>query len=192
VRATPDRDLDRLASRIEGAAADYLESSGADGSADVRPWLIQGTALPPASFACHLLNESLVHGFDIAHAEGRRWRIEPRHAAMALMGFTFPALSLVDGSRLVDPVRGSGVNACFDIRVRGAGSVFLVLSDGAASIEPPSERRVDCHISAAPDWMFLLVWSRISQWRGALTGRSLVWGRRPLLAMRLPRMLRNP
>jgi hypothetical protein len=48
------------------------------------------------------------------------------------------------------------------------------------------------HISADPTTLFLLFWSRTSQWPGALTGRLRVWGKRPWLGIQLPRMLHNP
>jgi hypothetical protein len=99
---------------------------------------------------------------------------------------------VVDPRSAVDQRHAAGVRACFDIRVRRTGRVFLILDDGAASVEPPSDRPVDCHISAEPATLFLLLWSRTSQWPGALTGRLTVWGRRPWLGIRLPRMLRNP
>jgi mycothiol maleylpyruvate isomerase-like protein len=189
VRDETVRDLDAVAARIDAAAAAYLATPADDGE---RPWIVRGTALPASAFACHLLNESLVHGFDIAHAEGRSWTIEPAHAAMAVLGFVFPALSVVDPHFPVDQEHAAGVRARFDIRMRGAGRVHLVLDDGAASVEPPSDRRVDCHLFAEPTTLFLLIWARRSQWHGALRGRLVVWGRRPWLGMRLPQMLRNP
>jgi hypothetical protein len=190
VREDATRDLDAIAARIDAAAAAYLATPLDDGGE--RPWMVRGTALPASAFACHLLNESLVHGYDIAQAQRRSWTIEPAHAAMAILGFLFPALSVVDPRFPVVQERAAGVRARFDIRVRGAGRVHLVLDDGAASVEAASDRRVDCHLSGEPAALFLLIWSRRSQWHGALRGQLLVWGRRPWLGMRLPQMLRNP
>lgn len=190
VSSEADRDLGAAAARIEAAASAFLATPiGENGP---RPWLVRGTALPASAFACHLLNESLVHGYDIAHAEERRWQIEPAHASLAIMGFAFPALSVLDPRAPVDPRHAAGVRACFDIRVGRAGRAYLVFDDGAVTIESPSSRPVDCHISAEPATLFLLLWSRTTQWPAALTGRLRVWGRRPWLGLRLPRMLRNP
>jgi hypothetical protein len=188
VRGERVRDLEATAGRIEAAASAYLATPADDG---MRPWLVEGTTLPASAFSCHILNESLVHGYDIAHAERRRWPIDPAHAGMALMGFVFPALSVVDPHFPVDQ-RYADVRARFDLRVRRTGRIVLVLDGGTAAIEPPSERPVDCHLSAEPTTLFLLVWGRTSQWPGALTGRLSVWGKRPWLGIRLPRMLRNP
>jgi hypothetical protein len=190
VREEPERDLEAIATRIDSAASAYLRSPTVDDGP--RPWLVDGTALPATAFTCHILNETLVHGHDIARAQRRPWRIEPAHAGMAIMGFLFPALSVVAPRFPVDQRRAAGVRACFDIRVRGAGRAYLVLDDGALSIEPPSGRPVDCHISAEPAALFLMIWSRTALWRGALAGGISMWGRRPWLGVRLAGMLRNP
>jgi hypothetical protein len=190
VSGEPSRDLQAAADHIEAAASTYLATPAGDNAP--RPWLVAGTALPPSAFACHLLNESLIHGFDIARSQRRRWPIAPAHAGLAIMGFALQALSVVDPRFAVDQRYAAGVRACFDVQVRGAGRFYLVLDDGALSIEPPSARRVDCHISASPVALFLLFWSRTRQWRELLSGGVLAWGRRPSLGLRLPRMLRNP
>lgn len=190
VRDEPSRDLEQIAARIEAGAAAYLATPAGNG--EMRPWLVEGTALPASAFACHLLNESLVHGYDIARAERSPWRIDPAHAAMAVFGFTLPALSVVDPHFPVDQQAAAGVHACYDIRVRRSGRFFLVFDDGALSIEPPSSRSVDWRISADPTALFLTLWSRRSPWPAMLTGGLRVWGRRPLVGLRLPKMLRNP
>ncbi|HEX6492150.1 MAG TPA: hypothetical protein VF112_01495 [Candidatus Dormibacteraeota bacterium] len=189
VRDDPDRDLEAAARRIEAAASAYLATPVSDVP---RPWLVQGTSLPGSAFTCHLLNESLVHGYDIAQSQRRPWPIDPAYAGMALMGFLFRALLVVDPRFGVDQQKGAGVRACIDVRVRRTGRFFLVLDDGAATIEPPSARPVDCHLSAEPLTLFLLVWSRTGQWPGVLTGRLALWGRRPWVGARLPQILRNP
>jgi hypothetical protein len=191
VRDEPSRDLGQIAARIEAGAATYLATPAGNGEVR-RPWLVEGTALPESAFACHLLNESLVHGYDIARAERSPWRIDPAHAAMAVFGFTLQALSVVDPRFPVDQQAAAGVHACYDIRVRRTGRFFLVFDDGALSIEPPSSRSVDWRISADPTALFLTLWSRRSPWPAMLTGGLRVWGRHPLVGLRLTKMLRNP
>jgi hypothetical protein len=87
------------------------------------PWLVQGIAVPRVTLACHILSESLVHGYDIAKALRVRWTIEPAHAALALMGFAFPLLVRPDLHALVDQDSARGFDACYEVRVRGAGRV---------------------------------------------------------------------
>jgi len=190
VRSDPCRDLEVTAARIDAAASAYLATRMPDDAP--RQWMFAGTALPPSAFACHLLNESLVHGYDIARSQGRRWRIQQAHAGMAIMGFLFPVLSMVDPRFALDRRHAAGVRARVEIRVRRTGRVVLVLDDGALTVEPPSRRSVDCHVSAEPVALFLRIWSRTAPWPALLTGRLAMWGRRPSIGMRLPRMLRNP
>lgn len=190
VRDDPRTDPACSAARIEAAAAAYL-STPPDG-VEPRPWLLRGAMLPGSAFTCHLLNESLVHGFDIARAERRPWRIDPAHAGMALTGFLLRAMQVADPRAPVDQERAAGVRACFDVRVRRTTRFYLQLEDGALSIEPPSSRRVDWHFSAEPSTLFLTLWSRISPLPGLLSGRLVGWGRRPDLGLRLTSMLRNP
>jgi len=75
---------------------------------------------------------------------------------------------------------------------RGARAVFAV-ADGALVIDPPAPgRHADCHLSADP-WAFLLVlYGRSGPLTPALTGRILVWGRRPWLALTLPSLFLKP
>lgn len=189
VRGEPGRDLEAAAARIEKAAAAFLDTP-ADG--EPRPWLLEGTSLPRVAFSCHLLNESLVHGHDIARADRRPWRIEQAHAGMAIMGFVLPALAVVDPRELVDQRRAGHLRACFDMRVRRTGRFFMVIEDGTMRIEAPSDRPVDWHLSAEPATIFLVIWHRTGPWQGLLTGRMTGWGRHPLLGLRLPTLVRSP
>jgi uncharacterized protein (TIGR03083 family) len=190
-RAATDRDLGAIADRIDAASAAFLAAAAAAGDAPV-PWLVRGVSMPMTTFVCHLLNESLVHGWDIAHAQGRPWEIDPAHARMVFAGFLFPVLSRLPTTAVVIPERVAGLQACYDLRVRDGIRIFLRFEDGAVHIEPPSDRRVDCHISAEAAALMLVIWGRRSQWPAVFAGKLLSWGRRPLLGPRLRTLLRNP
>lgn len=187
-----DRDLDALAARIDAAAATFLAATAHATNADTSPWIVRGIEVPITVITCHLLNESLVHGDDIARAEGRRWPIERAHAALVLMGFLMPVLSRLDPRALVIKERAAGVHACYDVRLRGGGGVVVRIEDGGMLVEPPSSRRVDCHISADPVALLLLMFSRRGILDLSLRGRLLAWGRRPWLAPKLRTLVRNP
>ena len=190
VRADSDSNVEAAAARVEAAAAAHLASPlGGD---DPRPWLVAGISFPPSVFSCHLLNESLVHGFDIARAEGRRWDIDPRHAALAITGFLLPVMSRLDPRFAIDQRAAAGVHARYDIRLRGCARFSMTIDDGALHVEPGATGRADWHISADPATLFLVMWSRTTPWAGLLSGRMLGWGRKPLLGLRMTRMLRNP
>jgi len=190
VRGEDCSDVHAAADRIDAAAAAYFAKPLDD--LGLRSWLFAGTELPASAFVCHLLNESLVHGFDIARADRQRWRIEPAHAGMAILGFLLPALSVLDPHFPVVQEEAAGVRACVDVRLRRTGRFFLVLDDGTLHVEPPTDRPVDWHLSADPTALFLQLWSRTGVVASLLSGRVVGWGRRPQVGLRLPRMLRSP
>lgn len=192
VRQDADRDPAVLAERIDVRATAFLSDPSALRSDAQSPWLVQGIEVPRVALACHLLSESLVHGYDIAQAQRVRWTITPAHAGLALMGFAFPLLARLDPRALVDQERARGFDACYDIGVRGAGHVFLEIKDGAVAVQREHGRRVDCHLSADPATLLLLLFGRIGQWPAILTGKLFAWGPKPWLGPQLRQVLRNP
>jgi hypothetical protein len=187
-----DRDPAALADRIDVRAAAFLSDPSALSSDALSPWLMQGIRVPRVALACHILSESLVHGHDIARAQRARWTIEASHARLALMGFTFPLLGRLDPRALVDQDRARGFDACYEVTVRGAGRVFLSISQGRLTVDSHAGRRVDCHLSAEPVTLLLLLFGRVGQWPAILTGKLFAWGRKPWWAPRLRQVLRNP
>jgi hypothetical protein len=108
VRSDPERDPGVIADRIESRARAYFEDCAARSADERLPWLVEGSSVSLATLTGHLLNKTVVHGHDIARADGRRF--------------------------------------CF------------VFDDGSVRIEAPSSRGVDCHISADPVALLLVVW----------------------------------
>ncbi|MGH2729105.1 MAG: maleylpyruvate isomerase N-terminal domain-containing protein [Actinomycetota bacterium] len=189
----PERDLGAVADRIEERAAEfvaYMRSADADAKAS---WLC-GVVLPAPALAAHLVFEFLVHGFDIASAGRRRWPI--KHSAAVLASCFFPRLMKAANptfrAALVDHQKAAGVNATFDVKIRGGDRTFFVFQDGVLNLEDPSDRPVDCHISADPAAFMLVGFGRMRVSKPALMGRMVAWGRRPLLAFKLPSLLRTP
>ncbi len=192
VRGESRRDLAEVAERIETNAAHFVEMMEQAPDDEPRTWLVRGTQLPLSSLTCHMLNELLVHGRDIALAEGMRWPIPRSHAALVVSGFLFPALGQLSG-QIVNQEAAAGLKAYFDIRLRGGGGrVFWCFEDGELSVEAPSARPVDCHVLADPAAYLLVAWGRLSQWRAIARGQLLAWGRRPWLGLKLRALLRNP
>jgi hypothetical protein len=192
VQSDPERDPSVLADRIEARAADYFAACAAASPLDSRPWLVDGVTVPPPTFTCHLLNETIVHGHDIARADGRRWPIDRAHAAIVLEGFVFPIISALGPRAMLDQQRAAGVRATYDVRLRGAGRHIFAFDDGALAIRAPGSDKVDCHISADPASLLLVAWARKSQWVAIATGRLMAWGRKPWLGPRLRMLMRNP
>ncbi|HJV08628.1 MAG TPA: maleylpyruvate isomerase N-terminal domain-containing protein [Acidimicrobiales bacterium] len=192
VEADPERDPQVLADRIEARAAAYLEEAAGHTAEGRRAWLVEGTSLPMATFTCHLLNEAIMHGGDIARAEGRPWPVKPAHAALVFDGFILPVFAAVDPRSMVDPANAAGLKATFDLRMRGGRSYYFTFDDGTLTIELPSSRRVDCHISADPAALLMVAWARQSQWHAIARGKLVAWGRKPWLGLRFRSLMRNP
>jgi hypothetical protein len=192
VKSDPERDLAVLADRIEARAREYFsDCMGAVPDAP-RPWLIQGTTVRQSTLTYHLLNETLMHAYDIARAAGRPWRIEPAHAAMVLGRFIVPVLQTLDAHAMVNGAKAAGLQATYDVRIRGGDSFYFIFDDGALEIVEPSSRRVDCHISADPVAFLMVIWNRQSQWPAIAKGKLIAWGRKPWLGPRFRSLIRNP
>ena len=192
VEADSERDPSVLAERIDLRCRDFLATLDAQLAATRHPWVVEGVVAAMTTLIGHLLSETIVHGYDIARADGRRWPISRVHAALALETFLLPVITALDPRTVVDQENARGLRATYELHLRGAGSHQFVFDDGALTIEQPGSRRVDCHISADPVALLLVGWGRRSQWPAIARGRIVAWGRKPWLGPRFRSLLRNP
>ncbi len=113
----PARDLDVLADRVDAGACDFLEvASPVD--EDVLVDFFTGMRVPASAVSATLLGEALVHGYDIAKAEGLPWPIEPEHAILTMEGLS-PVMV-----HFVDEDAAAGLEAGFEIRLRGGPTQY--------------------------------------------------------------------
>jgi hypothetical protein len=194
-----DSDLERdprvLADRIEARAAAFLAEAAAypaDSAVQQRAWLVEGMNVTLPTFTCHLLNETITHGSDIARADGQRWPIKSAHAGLVFDGFIWPVVEGLGPRAMVDQQTAAGVHAVYDIRIRGGNRYRFTFDDGELTIGPPSSGRVDCHISADAAAFLLVAWARQSQWEAIAKGKITAWGRKPWLGPKFRSLLRNP
>jgi uncharacterized protein (TIGR03083 family) len=187
-----ERDLDRLADRIAERAKEFLSWSSTAVPTDLGPWLVEGRGVTISMLTCHLLNEAVIHGYDIATAAGRPWKIDRHQATLIIEGFLLHVFRVVPPTALVDQERAASVKACYEIRLRGGSRFCLVFDRGEMRVEPASSRPVDCHLSVDPAAFLLVTWGRISQWRAIPKGQLLAWGRRPWLGLQMRSFVRNP
>ncbi|MDQ4097725.1 MAG: SCP2 sterol-binding domain-containing protein [Actinomycetota bacterium] len=192
VRADPERNLGVVADRIDERAGAFLGGLGPKSAEGHHAWLVEGVIVSLPTLVCHLLNETMVHGYDIACAAGRRWAISRPRAALILDGFLVPVLASLPPRTMVDQQKARGRRITYELRVRGAQRHLFVFDDGELLIEPPGARPVDCHISADPAAMLLVAWARRSQWSAIAQGQLVAWGRKPWLGPRLRILVRNP
>lgn len=185
-------DLKEIADNIDSNAAGLLEAMAAGGAADdKRAWLVKGMQVGMSTLTCHALNELLVHGYDLAKAEGVPWTIDRRDAALVVCGFLFPSIAGL-GRAMVAQEEAGNLKATLEIRVRGGGRAFFNFDHGDLSVTAEPAGRVDCVLSVDPVAFLLVAWGRISQWQAIPKGQLLAWGRKPWLALKLRSMLRNP
>jgi len=185
----PERDVAVLADRIEALLADFLAVSDAPASGEVT-WL-GDTRLPASAVACHLLEELLVHGYDMATATNGAWTIAPAHAALAIAGAAVPIVTAAGPKAFVDPKSAQGFRARFDVRLRGHQRFTFVFDDGL-TIEDDTSEPVDAHVSADPVAMLLLMLGRVSAARAILGGKITAWGRRPWRLRGMLSVMRPP
>jgi mycothiol maleylpyruvate isomerase-like protein len=193
VRSDPERDLAVLADRIEKSAQEYLGECAGHSPDESRPWMTEGSTVPLSALTGHLLNEMVMHGYDIAHAAGCRWRIEPAHAAMVVRQFFVPLIETFEPGTFVHAEQAAGLQATYEIRLRGEDDrLNYIFNDGALTVEEPSARRVDCHILADPAAFIMVFWQRRSQWNAIAKGQLIAWGRKPWLGLKFRSLIRNP
>lgn len=198
VAAEPSRDLAALADRIEAAAADLTDRTAGLGPEEEVDWL-GGARLPLRAVHAHIVSELLVHGDDVARAEGRPWPIRRADALLALDDFVVPltaafarAGTFGGAGAFVNPAAAT-FHGVYEIRLLGGPPRQFVFAGGTLAIEDPVPgRRVDCHVRADPAAMLLVVWRRRSHWPAVATGKLRAWGRRPWLAAKLPALFRVP
>ena len=184
LREDPERDPAVAAERIEGLLEDFKTSAQATGDGPFT-WH-GGIQIPVATGAAIMISECLVHGYDIAKAEGKPWEVPTEDAIIVFEGLS-PMLPYYVNRELAD-----GFSAVYELSMRGGSKVMWMFDDGALTIEPPDGRRVDCRISADPSAYLLVGYGRISQVKPILTGKIVAYGRKPWLGMRLATLLANP
>jgi hypothetical protein len=185
----PERDPNILADRIDALGAAFVALSASPPTEPVT-WL-GGIQLPPSAVACHLLEELLMHGFDIASAARAPWPIAPAHAALAITGAALPIIAASPQS-WVRPGSDSRVRARVEFRLRGFDRFVLALDNGPRVEFPPANSRADAYVSAAPADLLLVMLGRQSHWRALRRGKVMVWGRRPQSLLALLRNISPP
>ncbi len=185
-----ERRLDVLADDI-AARVDVLLERTADHDPDALwPWL-GGARLPTTFLLSHALNEMLVHGHDIARAEGRSWPIPPRIAAIAFDQFILTLLRGDSGGFFMAPSTAALNRVRVRVRIPFNRPVTLVADRGRLFVDD-ADGPVDLHLWARPTTMLFVLWRRAGVVRSVFSGGLRVWGRRPWLATRFLAAARTP
>ncbi|MEU4704614.1 maleylpyruvate isomerase N-terminal domain-containing protein [Nonomuraea dietziae] len=179
-----ERDPAVLADRIGTLAHEFDDIASRSRAATV-DWL-QGARLPPSAVACHLLEECLIHGHDIAAATGRSWLIRRHHALLAVEGGVLPLIEALPPAALLDQEKARSFQARIDLRLRGVSRTLMVFDRGSLTLEAGDARDVDAHLSADPAALMLVFIGRQGIGKPLVEGKLAAWGRRP---WKLARML---
>jgi uncharacterized protein (TIGR03083 family) len=139
-------------------------------------WL-QGIQLPPSVVAAHLLEECLIHGYDIAKATGRTWEIRRDHAVLAIESGVLPLIAAMPSTAFVDQRRGASFRARIEISLRGGGRTLLVFDEGSLTFGTAGD--IDAHLWADPAALMLVFIGREPLWKPVIAGKLIAAGRRP-------------
>jgi hypothetical protein len=182
-----DLDCVTLAAQVHAAYTGFLEEAGRHPAEEPVGWHA-GLKLPVSTLCAILAGEAYIHGWDIARALRRPWRLDPQDARTIFLGL-LPALP-----HYVDPQRAARCTATFDVRLRGdpAAHAILAFDHGRLAIRPPAGQRIDCRISADPATHLLVTYGRTGPLLPTLRGKITAGGPRPWLGLRLPRLFRKP
>lgn len=180
IRALPTRDMNQLADKLRTDTAELLATVSAFGD-DPPTMNFDGDQRMRADRALGtLLGELVVHGYDIARTVHRPWPIAPTLVPLIMEGVH----QILPG--WVNPTRTGDHTAVYELRLRGLARYVYAFHKGRLTVNPSHPSRVDAHISAEPVTALLMNYGRTGQLRETITGKLLVWGPRPWLALRLP------
>jgi uncharacterized protein (TIGR03083 family) len=184
IKKVTEPDVQVITDQIEAVAGPYFDAFDAADGDPLVPWA--ELKVPLSTIVGFGILEFLMHGYDIAHAEGRSFEVDPHAAALALKSIS-PVTE-----HYVIPEAAAGFTATYDIRLRGEWQMDFIFDDGKLSIEEPAGRKADVHISADPVAFALVGYGRVGQWGPSLKGQMVTWGRKPWLAFKFAKLLENP
>lgn len=168
----PERHPSVLADRLGAGVQGLVRYAGAvEGNPVVQPFV--GVEVPLSTLLAIELGEVLVHGYDIAHAAGLSWRIEPADALVAHREFLVLFPYLLDRKCSTE----TRVNA--EIRIRGMDPVVVSMHDGILEVEKVAGQKVDFTMSVDPATYLLMYFNRVNPLTQVLRGNLKLWGRRP-------------
>jgi hypothetical protein len=155
------------------------------GTDDIVEWY-GGIKVPAYTPPSIIITEALVHGFDIAQAEGKPWPIDSEVARLSVRGL-FPLLP-----EYVNREAARDVRICYELSLRGGPPAYLTFESGVLSVDQSPPRPVDCRLSVDPATYLLVGYGRIGQWGPTFRGKVVAWGRKPWLGLKLGKLIASP
>ena len=180
-----------LAERLTADVADMLAATEGDDPARAVVWL-GDSRVPLTALFSHLVNEMLVHGWDVARAAGQPWRIPARDAALFTEVFVVSILRYGIG-RLYEPYWQSSSmrRVAVEFRSAHAEPYRLVWDSGRMVADEPGPD-TDVRVVYDPATLNLVLFRRMSKARAVLTRGIIIRGPRPWLLPGFLRVMRLP
>ncbi|HVA96691.1 MAG TPA: hypothetical protein VND99_03470 [Candidatus Acidoferrales bacterium] len=134
----------------------------------------------------YCLSHLLGHGCAIANALGKPLPVRIQHIRI-----TIPFLKMIM-LRVYDKKAALNLNASFVIDMRGIEKIVIICDAKGAKIENHIPKIVDCYISVDPLSFFLVTNGLVPQWKAFITGKLILWGKRPWLVFKLKTLFPSP
>jgi hypothetical protein len=141
-----------------------------------------GAQLDLGAFLSIVGSEALVHGYDLALAQGRSAKPTAADASVILANLT----ALLP--HYLNREAAAGFDAVYDLRTRAGDRRIMIFRDGLLQVTT-RPRRADCIIWTDAYTFLLVGYGRVGQVKAALTGKMMAWGRKPWLALKLPDLI---
>lgn len=185
LRHFAERDPAALAAALGDAIERILAATADMAPQTPIPWL--GSSLVPVSgVVSHLVNELLVHGWDMARAARRPWPMPDEEAALYWDQFFLGMLRLDYGTLLNTSLPMPRHPIAVRFRSAHTPEATIMLGDRRVWIAP-DEQPYDVRVTFRPARFNLMLFGRISTATAALRRDVVVGGPRP---WRLPAFLR--
>jgi putative sterol carrier protein len=91
-----------------------------------------------------------------------------------------------------DTKAAKNFSCTYAIHIRTGESFAIICKGETVIVEDKIPQKVDCHISIDPVTYFLLATGLTTQWKPFFTGKILIIGSKPWLALRLLTLFRSP
>lgn len=172
-----ETDPSRLADQLRDEIESWLSELGPDGGG---PRLLYGQVTTGKNVTVGVLVELIMHGMDLAELTGAKVTMTSERALAALPNM----MTLVPA--FIDPVVASRCVGVYHLRFRGGPEyTYRVDADGRIVVSDGKPAKADVHLVADPATFLLLSLGRTGQFKAALTGKVMAYGRKPWLLARL-------
>ncbi len=147
---------------------------GIDDPANER-W-VYGCRTTDGNVAGAFLNELIMHGMDLAAVPGAgpKPTLSRRQANAAIPGLMAVSPAFIDSAKAAKTAGN------YHVRFRGGGDWTQHIDDsGRLTVTPGRNGKPDATLSTDPATFIMVALGRQSQWLPALTGKMVIWGRKP-------------